>query len=720
MADADGDFVLGRYWQPDDYSESGEGAGRALGCLATTYSFEAEYFERFLVPRFLGLEFDPVESGESFLVEREDKLSLTQVIVLVNAAHYDPRQASPRWLQLPVRVPGGVLHAKVTLLVWENLIRVILGSANLTRAGYQHNREVASVLDFYDSSDALAPKSVLRDVLTFLKELRRSDWLRAGEKARARIDEVLNKADRLHRNWKHLREEFGAREIPRLRFAATMPTASGRGVASSPLKTVSTLWGAKSARIVTVLTPFVGEPPSSAEKAIVALREAFPRRTTHGCVAVPGGVNDGGKTWTLVPVSFWDAWKRHWGGRDKECNVWVVPSRREEEDVSWPRPLHAKALVVENDDTILVMCGSSNFSVHGMGIGVANVEANLCFLDGKTKRKGLRLDERLGVDWEADRCDDARWPKDASPVEEDKHVEETNLPPYFLSALHDQVNGVLVIGVSSHDAPPPIWELFLPGSDGNPERDALLKSTEIEALSDGTLTLRRESLKGMHLTAVWILWKDALGTQRKAQLPIQVEEAGAVSAGPASGLLSAQGILECLAGDYEPARWISRRKKEPRAKRSRNDARDAHNAVDTSAYLLYRTRQLGQAISVLGRRIFESPRSRTVLRYRLFDDLLGPLSLARALEKEWQPEGEQDGPARAAYLFALGELRLTVAHIFAAMPVRDRREFQSLFEEAMVSMPAAGEDVQSASSLEKYLERVYAECRRLLAGEGAL
>jgi hypothetical protein len=136
--------------------------------------------------------------------------------------------------------------------------------------------------------------------------------------------------------------------------------------------------------------------------------------------------------------------------------------------------------------------------------------------------------------------------------------------------------------------------------------------------------------------------------------------------------------------------------------------------------LLYRTRQLGQAISVLGRRIFESPRSRTVLRYRLFDDLLGPLSLARALEKEWQLEAEPDTPARAAYLFALGELRLTVAHVYAAMPVRDRRQFQSLFEEAMGSMSAAGQGLQSASPLEKYLESVYTECRRLLAREGAI
>ena len=717
MAEPDGDFVLGRYWQPDDYAEAGEGVGRPLGCLATTYSFEAEYFERFLVPRFLGLEFDPVESGESFLVEREEKLSLTQVIVLVNAAHYDPRQASPRWLQLPVRVPSGVLHAKVTLLVWENLIRVILGSANLTRAGYRHNREVASVLDFYDSPDALAPKSVLKEVLTFLKELRRSDWLRAGENARARIDEVLNNADRLHRGWKNLREEFGARDIPRFRFAATMPTASGRGVASSPLETVRSLWGSRSAREITVLTPFVGDPPDSAEKAIVALREIFPQRSTQGHLAVPGGVHDGA-TWTSVPVSFWDAWKRCWGKGGKECRVWVVPSRREGEDVS--RPLHAKGLVVENDDYFLVMCGSSNFSVHGMGIGIANVEANLCFLDGKAKRERLRLNERLGVNWEADRCDDARWPKDAPPAGEDGHVEETNLPPYFLSALHDQVTGVLVIEVSSHHPPPSVWELFLPGSDGMRERNAFFKSAEIDVLSDSTLTLRRESLKGRHLTAVWILWKDALGTPKEAQLPIQVEDAGAVSAGPANGLLSAQGILECLAGDYEPARWLSRRKKESHAKRSRNDGRDAHKAVDTSAYLLYRTRQLGQAISVLGRRIFESPRSRTVLRYRLFDDLLGPLNLARALEKEWQPERDQDMPARAAYFFALAELRLTIAHVFAAMPARDRREFQSLFKEVVMAMPAAEQGLQSASSLEKYLEGVYAECRRLLVGEGAV
>ena len=717
MADADGDFVLGRYWQPDEHAELGEGVGRPLGCIATTYSFEAEYFERFLIPRFLGLEFDPVETGESFLVEREEKLSLTQVIVLVNAAHYDPRQASPRWLQLPVRVPGGVLHAKVTLLVWENLIRVILGSANLTRAGYRLNREVATALDFYDSSTALAPKSVLREVLTFLKELRRSEWLRAGNDARARTDEVLDTADRLCRSWKNLREEFGARELPRIRFAATMPTASGRGVKSSPLATMRSMWGSRSAQKVTVLTPFIGEPPISAEKAVVALRQTFPQRNTQGGVAVPGDWH-AGAIWTSVPVSFWDAWKRSWGGRDKECNVWVVQPRRKHEDVS--RPLHAKGLLVENGDSFLMMCGSSNFSVHGMGIGVANVEANLCFLDGKAKRGSLRLDDRLGIDWKIDRCDDARWPKDAPPAGEDEYVEETGLPAYFRSANHDQVNGVIVIGVSLHDAPPPIWDLFLPGSDGIREPDTLLKSTEVEAPVDGTLSVRRASLKGRHLTALWILWKDSSGTLREARLPIQVEGADAVSAGLANVVLSAQGILECLAGDYEPARWIARRKKEPRRKRSRNDGRDAHNAVDTSAYLLYRTRQFGQAISVLGRRIFEAPRSRTVLRYRLFDDLLGPLSLARALKEEWQLKAEQDMPARAAYLFALGELGLTVAHVFAAMPERDRSKFRPLFEEVIGATSATGRGMLSASPLEKYLESVCAECQRLLTGEGAI
>jgi phosphatidylserine/phosphatidylglycerophosphate/cardiolipin synthase-like enzyme len=39
-----------------------------------------------------------------------------------------------------------VLHAKVTLLHFEHAVRLIVGSANLTKQGYRENREAVAVL----------------------------------------------------------------------------------------------------------------------------------------------------------------------------------------------------------------------------------------------------------------------------------------------------------------------------------------------------------------------------------------------------------------------------------------------------------------------------------------------------------------------------------------------------------------------------------------------
>lgn len=49
-----------------------EDAGDAMGCLATTYTFEAAFFEAECLGRFLGLETDPDESGAAYLIEREE------------------------------------------------------------------------------------------------------------------------------------------------------------------------------------------------------------------------------------------------------------------------------------------------------------------------------------------------------------------------------------------------------------------------------------------------------------------------------------------------------------------------------------------------------------------------------------------------------------------------------------------------------------------------
>ena len=85
------------------------------------------------------------------------------------------------------------------------------------------------------------------------------------------------------------------------------------------------------------------------------------------------------------------------------------------------RDLHSKALLIEGDRHDLLMIGSSNFTPHGMGVGVYNCEANLAFEDKTgTKRGGMAMVDRLGlpVDWDDGfTVDDVAWqPQDEMPL----------------------------------------------------------------------------------------------------------------------------------------------------------------------------------------------------------------------------------------------------------------------------------------------------------------
>ena len=54
-------------WQPPSH------AGDALICIATTYTFDATFFETECIGRFLSMEAHPTESASvAYLIEREE------------------------------------------------------------------------------------------------------------------------------------------------------------------------------------------------------------------------------------------------------------------------------------------------------------------------------------------------------------------------------------------------------------------------------------------------------------------------------------------------------------------------------------------------------------------------------------------------------------------------------------------------------------------------
>lgn len=146
-----------------------EGSGDPIGCVATTYTFSPEFYEEECLSRFLQLQTTPDDDGAAYIIEREEKLaSLRCASVLVDASHCQGSR-SLRWDLLPARVPGSILHAKVAILQWSGLIRLIIASANLTEDGYRRNLEVFGVLDYLDGGNA--PLVCLDGAMEFLSSI---------------------------------------------------------------------------------------------------------------------------------------------------------------------------------------------------------------------------------------------------------------------------------------------------------------------------------------------------------------------------------------------------------------------------------------------------------------------------------------------------------------------------------------------------------------------
>ena len=66
-------------------------------------------------------------------------------------------------------MPGGLLHAKVAVLLWERSARIILGSANLTSAGYRRQVELALAIELDDG--CRIPGPVIDELVAEIRHL---------------------------------------------------------------------------------------------------------------------------------------------------------------------------------------------------------------------------------------------------------------------------------------------------------------------------------------------------------------------------------------------------------------------------------------------------------------------------------------------------------------------------------------------------------------------
>lgn len=349
-------------------------AGTPIGCLTTTFTFSPALFEEECLTRFAGIEADPDEDGAIYLIEREEKLqALRCCAALVDAQHCRGRR-SLRWDLLLARVLGGVQHAKVSMLCWQDSVRVILGSANLTEAAYRKNQEVFVTIDLHDGAETpfINPLGELAALFDFLRKIAGRVQGDAASPSLERWRGLIDWAEaRCHAFRLTSGEKQGS-----MRFAFNLPGDSR--VDEQVAKSANELGIIDTA---TVVSPFFDPPHSAADAPATWLWGLLRQR---GDASIEFRACRMWDSETSEPIAL---------QATADLDLATPPGRPGCEtrfsvvntiDVETPfgkhaRALHAKQILLEGARACGVLAGSSNFTSAGLGLarGGGNIEANV-------------------------------------------------------------------------------------------------------------------------------------------------------------------------------------------------------------------------------------------------------------------------------------------------------------------------------------------------------
>ena len=659
-------------------------AGDPVGCLATTFTFHSEFFEEQCLSRFARIESDRDEDGPLYLLEMEEKLSQLACAAVLVDQHHCKGSRSPRWDLLGVRPPGGILHAKISLLHWSRHVRLIVASANLTEDGYRRNREVFGVLDYFEDSEA--PLECAREIAAFLQEI-------VGEIAAETAFPAARRCQRFLTNVVSALEPWERAAAPRRSRVEVRPilTGPGRGTA---FDAVASSWPAGRPRTADIVSPFF-DPPEAANEPVKALWQLLPPRDGEARFHV---------TAEEVPMTgavLLHAPQTLQGAAPSRDPARTTFHRLPDEPL---RPLHAKAVWLESDRWAGYLIGSSNFTSAGLGLSKkANREANLFYLMHR---------ERNAADYQAASLafpHSEPLPPDAAlqwqpPANEDESGDAsvTLLPKAFTAAIFTRdENGRFALQLILSEAPPPGWRLCVN------ESDELLYSASqwIDAGSPLQFTIDwpadRPAPYGL---TVW--WDGSGGS---AWWPVNIESNTALPPPDDLKGLPLDVLIDVLTSGrplHKAMRaWLNRRKKGNGG--VEGIELDPHKRVDTSEFLLQRTRRVSWLLKALRERLERPLATRESLTWRL-DGPVGVQAVARALIEE---AGRRQSADERCFLLSELALELTRTRLSTSSPdvsVEDAKHDLGKAVQRIVAQIDSS-SIPEGTSLRRYVDRVIQE-----------
>lgn len=647
MADLYPQKTLLDCWSPPQLLQDGklQTAPVPVSFLSTTFTFDAEFFEEECLTRFLVMETEKENDGAAYLVEKEEKLAgLSTGLVLVDQS--DCRGSrSLRWHLAPCRVQKGIMHAKITILHWSDCIRLIIGSANLTKPGYCINHEVFSYIDY--TIDAETDPVVLSDVLDYLQEMTEdccSPQIQTSYHSfQKEIREKINK-------WGLVPVAYKKDDVKVLSLLLSPRQKNGferlrknwdNSFNSPPDEAF-------------IVSPFYDNQETTvtpSKKIAEILQQRGPVNISYYLPAdIP---DDEGSPVIVHGPSFLNKQAKE----NHDISFFKVPEQgNNEKNILVPRPMHMKQLWLQKADFCLLLMGSANFTSAAWGTGNRiNYEANLLFLYDQSRNKEAKNRmHQVFPDFISLTGSELVF---EGKTNEDEITEEALLPdlPLFFSEaiLRKNESGYfLELTFNPEAADPPenftIWHL-----PENEKRQQLKIFTQQDWLSKKPKKINIPWHEQVLPDSLSVNWE---GITAYAFWPVLAESQSVLPPVEALRNLPLEALLVILSSSqplYRLLKSIEKFKKEKPAD-SIASLLDPHQLIDTSRFLLQRTRRVSYAMSALRARLEKPVFTLESLNWRLYGPI-GVAPLKDAIAREAKT------PEEKHFLFA--ELALELASV---------------------------------------------------------
>lgn len=610
--------------------------------VATTYNVQWDFVEEELLALALGVK-APTSRQRAFRSEIERKLATCTVSVL-----FDPRgcehvaRTSPRIDAIPTD-PYRKQHSKISLLSFvrkartgsglERRLRLIIGSANLTRQGFRENLEVVSVFDF-NGKDA-APRSLLVSAIALIRDIAGSV---ATDQLRQQLEAFTTAASQLpSSSSQHSVRLVGAEDVIAELARAWRAVNAGKASVPDALTIVSPFWPSGKTSSTAVLKAAIdlhspkrvelvccGELAPDASKIIPVL----PADLVKGLRSAEGVKVCVRPARPTEPPEVLDTNDEE-PSEDDELGKSRAPSPGTRGNQENRRPLHAKILALTGSQGAAVYIGSSNCTRRGLAqlsAGASNWEAGVIY---QLRGRAAQTLESL-------------WNFASQPVElapqtdlqtiEPEAIKEAAFPSFIMDMM---VDAQVVITIALRNGKRPATCEITMLDVRHPDRTYVLHSGELPSgefirvaaaecpsrVGETALSPNASAkLENVNTTAT-VAWDGFT-----AQFPLRFENKAALPPTPWSRQPTEAELIEYFLTGRQP--WEEDEFTALSAATGTPTGSETERGVDTSSILSYQMRTFVDALFGMEDTIMESARSRAALHSTLFGHT-SALSLAR-------------------------------------------------------------------------------------------